>query len=56
MQTPISTVKNRTIKARLFMSLRMYGSRMRDQFMKVYSLRPARARTGSMEYCCEERA
>ena len=33
----------------------MYGSRIRDQFIKVYSLRPARARTGSMEYCCDAR-
>ena len=29
---------------------------MRDQFMKVYSLSPARARTGSIEYCWEDRA
>lgn len=54
-QTPVKTVKNRTISARLFRSLRTYGSRMRDQFMNVYSLRPARASTGSMLYCCDER-
>ena len=34
----------------------MYGSLIRDQFMKVYSLSPARARTGSIEYCWDERA
>ena len=52
----MSTVKNKTIIARLFISFRMYGSRMRDQFMNVYSLRPARASTGSIEYCWDERA
>ena len=55
MQTPIRIVDNKTMVALLFISLRMYGSRILDQFIKVYSLRPIRASTGSIEYCCEER-
>ena len=53
-QTPSRTVKKRTIRARLLSNLRTYGSRMRDQFRKVYSLNPARARTGSIPYCWDE--
>ena len=53
-QTPSRTVKKRTIRARLLSNLRTYGSRMRDQFRKVYSLSPARARTGSIPYCWDE--
>lgn len=40
----------RTVVARLFKSFRMYGSRIGAQFIKVYSLYPKMAMTGSSLY------
>ena len=51
--TPTRIVMAKTIVARLFRSFLTKGSLTRDQFMNVYSLKPRRARIGSMEYCCE---
>jgi hypothetical protein len=48
-------MKAMAIVARRFKSLRTNGSRIRDQFMKVYSLYPSNARIGSSLYTYEMR-
>src|SRR6266536_2887505 len=53
--TVMTSMKNIAIIARLFRSLRTKGSRMRDQFMNVYSLYPAHARRGSSLYTKQRR-
>jgi hypothetical protein len=44
------TVTTKTMMARLFSSLRIYGSLIREKLKNVYSLRPASAKIGSKEY------
>ena len=44
------TVITKTMMARLFSSLRIYGSLIREKLKNVYSLRPASAKIGSKEY------
>lgn len=51
-----STMASNSIKARFVRSFFTIGSLMRVKFMKVYSLKPARATIGSSMYWCEKSA